>query len=307
MAKSPLISIIMNCYNSDKYLKEAIDSAYAQTYPNWEIIFYDNQSTDNSAKIAQSYDKRLRYILADKHSNLAIARNKAFSHAKGELIAFLDCDDVWYPEKLATQVPHFVQDPDLSILYGNEYINNVVRGSKYLFFKEKQPSGFVFKAALDHYPVSILMAVVRKSCLDKLDYVFDEKVLYCNDYDLFMRILMQHKAMFLDQPLGETRWHIDNCSNRFKEALVDDTLYSLNKFKHMPMMSCYHDALNKSIDNNKLKKVYARLQTDKRLLNYLAAVIKIKRIYLWPRALFFMMTFFKISLRACWRSIRSKT
>ena len=60
--KSPLVSVIMNCYNGETYLREAIDSIYAQTYQNWEIIFLDNASTDDSANIAKSYDKKIKYL-----------------------------------------------------------------------------------------------------------------------------------------------------------------------------------------------------------------------------------------------------
>ena len=57
---TPLVSVIMNCYNSDRYLKEAIDSVYMQSYPNWEIIFWDNASTDRSSEIAKSYNDKLK-------------------------------------------------------------------------------------------------------------------------------------------------------------------------------------------------------------------------------------------------------
>ena len=63
MNNQPLVSVIMNCYNGQKYLKEAIDSIYKQTYKNWEIIFWDNFSKDASAKIAKSYDYRVKYFL----------------------------------------------------------------------------------------------------------------------------------------------------------------------------------------------------------------------------------------------------
>ena len=65
---NPLVSIIMNCYNSDKYLREAIDSVYAQTFQNWEIIFWDNASTDKSPNIAQSYDEKIKYFRSEKNS-----------------------------------------------------------------------------------------------------------------------------------------------------------------------------------------------------------------------------------------------
>ena len=77
MSKKPLVSIIINCFNGEKYLREAINSVIAQSYENWEIIFWDNKSTDKSAKIFQSYnDKRLRYFLAPFHTELLYeARN----------------------------------------------------------------------------------------------------------------------------------------------------------------------------------------------------------------------------------------
>jgi competence ComEA-like helix-hairpin-helix protein len=99
-----LVSIIMSCYNSDVYLKEAIDSIYMQSYQNWEIIFWDNGSTDNSASIANSYDKRLRYFFVEKTTPLGKARNLALKEAQGMYVAFLDCDDVFLPDKIKIQL-----------------------------------------------------------------------------------------------------------------------------------------------------------------------------------------------------------
>ena len=92
----PLVSIIMNCYNSDHFLREAIESVYDQTYSNWEIIFWDNASTDSSSIIARSYnDGKLKYYNADVNTTLGIARNAAIERSNGEIIAFLDVDDYW--------------------------------------------------------------------------------------------------------------------------------------------------------------------------------------------------------------------
>ncbi|MEB3828453.1 glycosyltransferase family 2 protein, partial [Phormidium sp. CCY1219] len=106
----PLVSVIMNCYNGEKYLKEAIDSVYAQTYPNWEIIFVDNASVDQTAAIANSYDNRLKYFRNPLTVKLGESRNIACEHAKGEFLAFLDCDDIWMPDKLELQIPLFLEN-----------------------------------------------------------------------------------------------------------------------------------------------------------------------------------------------------
>ena len=80
-----LVSVIINCFNGEKYLREALDSVITQTYKNWEIIFWDNQSTDESAEIFNSYDDvRLRYFLAPKFTKLGQARNLAVANATGE-------------------------------------------------------------------------------------------------------------------------------------------------------------------------------------------------------------------------------
>ena len=114
---TPLVSIIMNCYNSDRYLKEAIDSVYIQSYSNWEIIFWDNASTDSSAEIAKSYNDKLKYFKSKSTSLLGEARILAVEKSRGGYLAFLDCDDYWYPKKLEKQMKIFTSDKDIAVIY----------------------------------------------------------------------------------------------------------------------------------------------------------------------------------------------
>ena len=108
MTNKPLVSIIMNCYNGEKYLKHSIKSIINQKYVNWELIFWDNKSTDNSAKILKKFkDKRIKYFYAKKKTVLYKARNLALKKAKGKFIAFLDVDDLWTKDKLSKQIPKF--------------------------------------------------------------------------------------------------------------------------------------------------------------------------------------------------------
>ena len=98
-----LVSIVMNCHNGEKYLKEVINSIFNQSYKNWELIFFDNASIDNSAKIVKHFsDKRVKYIYS-KYVKLGIARKRALDNCKGEYITFLDCDDYWDSNKLKLQ------------------------------------------------------------------------------------------------------------------------------------------------------------------------------------------------------------
>ena len=106
--KEPLVSIIMNCYNGETYLNASLESVLSQTYKNWELIFWDNHSTDSSAKIFKNYkDKRFVYLFANEHTTLYKARNLAIEKTKGDFISFLDVDDLWNKNKLELQMPYF--------------------------------------------------------------------------------------------------------------------------------------------------------------------------------------------------------
>ena len=118
-SRNNLVSIIINCYNGEKYLKEALLSIKAQTYKNWELIFWDNRSTDNSVKILKSLKiKNLKYFLSKKHTSLYAARNLAIQKTNGEYIGFIDVDDLWEKNKLKQQIKHF-NDEKTIVVYGN--------------------------------------------------------------------------------------------------------------------------------------------------------------------------------------------
>ena len=115
----PLISIIMNCYNGEDFLHESIESILSQTYKNWELIFWDNQSKDKSSEIFKSYkDERLKYFLAKEHTTLYKARNLAIEKSKGDYIAFLDTDDLWEKEKLELQM-HLFNNLEVGVVFSN--------------------------------------------------------------------------------------------------------------------------------------------------------------------------------------------
>ena len=96
----PKISILMNAYNAELYLEEAINSIYNQTFNDWEIIFIDNCSIDQTCKIAQSYDNRLKYFKTNENIPLGAARNFGLNFVSGKYLTFLDTDDVWEKKNL---------------------------------------------------------------------------------------------------------------------------------------------------------------------------------------------------------------
>ena len=106
----PLVSIIVPVYNGEKYLREALESVFEQDYSPYEVIVIDDGSTDDSARIAQSF--AVRYVYQENQGP-AIARNKGIEISTGEYIAFIDQDDTWLPGKLSIQMKHLLADPML--------------------------------------------------------------------------------------------------------------------------------------------------------------------------------------------------
>lgn len=114
---NPLISIIITCFNREKYINEAIDSALRQTYSNYEIVFIDDGSTDDSASIAKSYGNQVRYF-HQENKGASAAKNAGVLVSQGEFISFLDSDDLWSPDKLQRQMAHLSEFTEIDILHG---------------------------------------------------------------------------------------------------------------------------------------------------------------------------------------------
>ena len=115
-----LVSIIMPSFNTAKFIGDSIKSVLAQTYTNWELIIVDDCSTDNTDDVVNQYliDERIHYVKNDTNSGAAVSRNRALREAKGKWIAFLDSDDLWYPEKLEKQIS-FMEENGYHFSYTN--------------------------------------------------------------------------------------------------------------------------------------------------------------------------------------------
>ena len=168
VTKEPLVSIIMNCHNAEKYLTYSLDSVINQTYKNWEIIFWDNNSDDQSSNIFKKYkDKRFKYFKSNKFLKLGQARNEALKKVNGEFIAFLDCDDLWTNNKLKLQIPLF-KDEKIGIVICDSIFFNDDKDLKQIYKYNKPKTGYVFSDLLKSYFISLETTVIRKSHLQNL-------------------------------------------------------------------------------------------------------------------------------------------
>ncbi|CAN1498250.1 WcaA Glycosyltransferases involved in cell wall biogenesis [Burkholderiaceae bacterium] len=236
--KNPLISVIMNCFNGQNYLSEAIESVISQSYSNWEIIFWDNRSTDLSAQIALSYDDpRIKYMLSPEHTTLHEARNRALKVASGEYLAFLDVDDYWFPEKLELQLSLFNKE-NVGIVYSNYYIKDEVRGAQRLAIKYALPQGDVLDHLLKRHIAGLLTLIIRKSAILPFNEPFDSSYRIMGDYDLLVTLAKTWKFACIDRPMAVYRVHQKNESGpQNNHVLISEWEYFAAKHSVDPVIS----------------------------------------------------------------------
>ena len=307
--ENPNVSVIMNCLNCEKYVKEAIDSVYAQTFTDWEIIFWDNASTDRSGEIAQSYDNRLRYFRGEKTVPLGAARNMALRQAKGEFIAFLDSDDLWLPEKLRKQLPLFERDSDIGLVFSDAiYFSD--KGKRFqLYGNKKPPSGKIFPDLLKRYFLCLGTVVLKKDALIKIEEWFDERFTVAEEADIFMRISYKWNCDYADEPLVMYRMHENNLTSLMSDRLPKESelilekLLRLNaniisKYKHEIDVMKANIQYGYAMEDFKLNR---RKMVRKRLTPYL--IIK-KKLWIPYFVSFLPFSFYKFLLLHFSRSVR---
>lgn len=239
----PLVSVIMNCFNGEQYLSEALNSVIDQTYPNWEIIFWDNLSIDKSAEIFNSFEeKRFRYFLAEEHTNLGQARAQAWEKANGEFVAILDVDDIWFPEKLEKQLKLF-SDSSVGMVICDTYFFDKDRRWR-LYGNNIPPTGYVFEKLLSNYFVSLETLVLRKTIVDSFGYSFDPDFSHIADFDLVVRTARISKLAIVSEVLAAWRIHQNNESRLRPEKFVIEKKDFLRKLDNLeiPLDKKYQEA-----------------------------------------------------------------
>ncbi|MFL6255483.1 MAG: glycosyltransferase family 2 protein [Pyrinomonadaceae bacterium] len=189
-----LVSVIMPAYNSGRYLAESVRSVQAQTFGGWELIIVDDGSTDDTAAVAQSLvdaDPRVRYV-ARPNGGQGAARNTGLGTARGRLVAFLDSDDLWLPEKLAAQLA-VLEETGADLVYTDGYIFSDDGAEwpdeQFLIVPGERRGVEMFRTLFASNRIATLSVLVKREALDAVG-LFDEERAYqnCEDYDLWMRL-----------------------------------------------------------------------------------------------------------------------
>ena len=192
------VSVIIPTYNRGPLLEKAVDSVLAQSYDNYEIIVIDDGSTDDTRARLANYNSKVRYIYQE-NSGPAAARNKGIKEAQCSLLAFLDSDDWFSPQKLETQLDRMQKEPHYLISHTDEIW---YRRGKLLNQKKKhhKPGGYIFERCLELCAVSMSTVMVRRELFDSIG-VFDETLPCCEDYDFWLRASIRHPFLKIDEPL----------------------------------------------------------------------------------------------------------
>ena len=194
---SPLVSVVVPTFNRGWCLEEAIDSVLSQTYERYELIVVDDGSTDDTEKRLSQYETLT--VIIQQNRGVSAARNRGIASSKGDLIAFLDSDDLWLPEKLAAQVAFFQANPEALVCQTQE---TWIRNGRRIHPKNhhQKESGIFFKRSLYLCLVSP-SAVMMKKRLFEVVGGFDESLPACEDYDLWLRVGASIPIFLIDEPL----------------------------------------------------------------------------------------------------------
>jgi glycosyltransferase involved in cell wall biosynthesis len=203
---SPRVSVAIPVYNREKYLPDAIDSILAQTFADFELLIIDDGSTDSSVAVVRSYnDPRIRLICHKKNSGVAVARNSAVAHARGEYLAFLDSDDWAYPQRLAKQVAFLDSHPDCAAV--GAWIEWMAEDGRSLRRAKRKPTSSEDIAALRLFQSGIENSASMARTAILTEYRCHEEYDTSEDFDLWARIAAKHKLTTLSTVLVRRRQH----------------------------------------------------------------------------------------------------
>lgn len=221
----PTISIIILTYNREQLLLETLESVFAQSYTDFEIIILDDGSTDQTRQRLEELDHpAIQYYYTTHLGNLSQLRNLAWTYARGEFIAFLDADDIWLPRKLERQFERIRTDEKLAFVYTDvEEFNaeGILRARIYARYEDAWTSARQFDLTLSgQMPIYASTVLIRRSLAERVGKFEDTLIL--GDTHYLLRLAQQHPCQVILEPLVRIRKHDRNISvYQEREAYIE--------------------------------------------------------------------------------------
>lgn len=238
----PSVTVIINLYNGQATLAEAIDSVLAQSFSDWELVIWDDCSTDGSAEIPKRYnDERIRYVRSDKQIALGQARHKAINLARGDWVAFLDQDDLWLPHKLELQLAIAREKPDAALIYGRAvrfYPNGRERDYDQAHEYAYLPEGDIFADLFTHSCfIAMSSAMFRRSAIEAIAGI-PPGITIIPDYYLYTAVARRYPAAAVQEVVARYRMHADSTSQVTAQHVHEEALR---------LMDMWRDAVDPSV------------------------------------------------------------
>lgn len=271
MKNSSKVSVLMNCYNSEKYIQNSIQSLINQTFDEWELIVWDDASTDNTLSIAHSFnDKRIKIYKNDTHSGLGLSRVKAQEYLKGEYISILDSDDIYEKDKLKKQIQAFKENKNLSLVTSwysiidkkNKEMNKIRISNNLSEIKKKLYGDNIFA----HSSI-----VYKRIEAEKVGW-YSNKLEYSQDYDLTIKLLKNNSFFIVQEYLVKIRDSETSMTRNLslQSLILNEHFEILNYIKNNFLL----DINQKKINEENLRKVNCKM-----LLLDLQNKLSIKKIF----------------------------
>jgi glycosyltransferase involved in cell wall biosynthesis len=270
MDKSPEISVLMPVFNTECYLKQAIDSVLNQTFRDFELIVINDGSTDSSEKIVLSYsDSRIKYYKNSKNIGIVASRNKGIDLCGGRFIALLDSDDVALPDRLQKQWDFLNTHPEFVMVGG--FVEKITSDNRHIRRSGKYCPPPLIKTQLffrNTFAQSTML--IRADVIKEFRYS-DDYSFYAEDYFLWTQIAFKYPVANLPEVLAQYRVHRQSVTIRTKEtdtqrnAMMKVHVYHLNKLNINPSSDeldlhyklLYNPAAIALFDKNERKNITA--------------------------------------------------
>ena len=313
----PLISVIMAAYNAERFVGEAIDSVLAQTYANWELVCVDDCSADGTVGVVEDYaarEARVRLIRNATNLGAAQSRNVAIENAQGEYLAILDADDVSLPDRFERSLRAFAESDERTGLVGSQAYfideDGTSLGESTMTCLPEYLTGEVIPDAspMRHSSWMMRADVVRALC------GYEAAFRGSHDYDLYLRLTREARAVYLEPPMVKWRWHSGQISSqlpRTQEAmrlLARARRAALNEGRAFDLQAEYERALasmpvEKTLSRDvsrvhyQMGRRYLTVSATERARHEFGLALRADRAY-WKPWVALLLTYLPASLRS---------
>lgn len=224
------VSVIINCLNGERFLSQAISSIYNQTFTDWDVLFYDNGSNDNSIDIANSFDEKIRIYVNPIKLPLGTTRQHAVDLVKGKYISFLDVDDFWYPQKLYLQVQALKKTKFGVSLGGIDVINEK---NKTLYkIQQRHPFGHGFKEQLFQVDCPTSVTMVDRELLEKKGTRYNPSLKSSCEEDFLLSFLYPNeKIAVIDESIAAYRITENSVTSVYQQRLGFERMCTVRRLR----------------------------------------------------------------------------